>query len=428
MARALAAETEALALGSSPDRPWPSARTRFTQSMSDPVPIPEAGIARAVEILRTNRPFRYGEDTEGGGEVARLEADFAAAVGRRFVAAVSSCGCALFLALRALGIKPGDPVLCSGFTLAPVPGAIDHAFARPVLVDITGQLTIDLEDLEAKAAASRAKVLLLSHMRGHVGDMPALMAFCERQGITVIEDCAHTLGACFDGRPVGTFGRVACFSSQTFKHLNSGEGGLLATDDPELAARAIVMSGSYMMYHQNGARPGLEAFEPVRDSTPNFSMRMTEVDAALIRPQLALLEGWVACWNRAYHLLDAGLVAIPHLRPIARDPRERFVGSSIQFLVEGLAPELIGEFVRDAAAHGVFLKWFGAPRAAGFTSRYDQWGYAPAQGPLPMADRVLRRLIDMRVALSFDDEACATILGVLGEAMAAATAASPRGG
>ena len=101
--------------------------------------------------------------------------------------------------------------------------------------------------------------------------------------------------------------------------------------------------------------------------------------------------------------------------------------ASIQFLVEGLTPELIGEFVRDAAAHGVFLKWFGAPRAAGFTSRYDQWGYAPAHGPLPTADRVLCRLIDMRVALGFDDEACANIMGVLGEAMAAATAASPRG-
>ena len=288
-------------------------RAVFAKVMSDPVPIPEAGIDRAVEILRGGRPFRYGEDTGGQGEASLLERDIAQYAGRAYAVAVNSCGCSLFLALKSLGVAPGDQVLCNAFTLAPVPGAIAHAAARPVMVDITARLTIDLDDLRAKIASSGAKVLLLSQMRGHMPDMPALMEICDAAGVDVIEDCAHTLGARFAGRLAGTFGRIGCYSAQTFKHMNAGEGGLIVTDDAEVAARAILMSGSYMMYHQNGARPELEVFEPLRDEMPNFSMRMTDTAAALLRPQLAELEGWTARWNASYRRLADGLGRISGL-------------------------------------------------------------------------------------------------------------------
>lgn len=396
-------------------------RTVFTRIMSEPVPIPEAGIERAVEILRSSRLFRYGEDTGGGGEAAQFEAEFAAHIGRDYAVAVNSCGCSLFLALKALGLSPGDPVLCNAFTLAPVPGAIVHAACRPVLVDIDESLCIDLDDLEAKIRSSGARVLLLSHMRGHVGDLDTLMALCDRHGVAVIEDCAHTLGARWNGRVVGTFGRIACFSAQTFKHINGGEGGILATDDAEIAARATILSGSYMMYGQNTARPPLSAFEAVRDETPNFSMRMTDLTAALLRPQLAMLDGWAETWNAAHDRIQHGLAGIPHLEPITRDSREAYVASSIQFRVEGLPADTIGRFVADAGAHGIYLKWFGAPRTIGFTSRYDQWGYAPSDGALARADRILSTLIDMRLPLTLDAADCDTILAVLAESMAATT-------
>lgn len=395
-------------------------RTVFTRIMSEPVPIPEAGIERAIEILRTGRLFRYGEDTGGGGEAAQFEAEFASLIGCDFAVAVNSCGCSLFLALKALGLAPGDPVLCNAFTLAPVPGAIVHAACRPVLVDIDDSLCIDLQDLEAKIGASGARVLLLSYMRGHVGDLDTLMALCDRHGITVIEDCAHTLGARWDGRVVGTFGRIACFSAQTFKHINGGEGGILVTDDPDIAARATIHSGSYMMYGQNTARPPLSAFEAIRDETPNFSMRMTDLTAALLRPQLAMLDGWAKAWNAAHDHLQRGLGSIANLAPIARDRREAYVASSIQFRVDGLPAETIERFVAEAGAHGVYLKWFGAARTVGFTSRYDQWGYAPSEGALGRADRILSTLIDMRLPVTLNADDCDTILAVLAEAMAAA--------
>lgn len=401
-------------------------RTTFDKVMSDPVPIPPAGIAKALEVLRTNRPFRYGEDKAGLGEAALLESEVAKYAGRRYAVAVNSCGCALFIALRSLGVGPGDRVLCNAFTLAPVPGAIAHAHAQPVMVEITDRLTIDLEDLADKIASSGARTLLLSQMRGHIPDMPALMDICEGAGVSVVEDCAHTLGAGYAGRLAGTFGRVGCFSAQSFKHVNAGEGGLLVTDDADLAARAILMSGSYMMYRQNGARPSLEAFESIRDAVPNFSMRMTDAAAALIRPQLDALSGWAETWNASYRRLEAGLAAIPGLRPVPRDPREDYVGSSIQFLVQHRDAPGIRAFVEDAGRHGVFLKWFGAERTEGFTSRYDQWSYSDPHARLPRTTEILARLVDMRVALSLQPEDCDVILGVLEEAMAATTPPSNR--
>jgi len=136
-----------------------------------------------------------------------LEAEFAAHLGARFCVAVNSCGSAMFLALLCAWVKPGDAVLMNAFTLAPVPGAVAHAGARHVLVEITQDLVINLDDLVCKAKETGAHHLLLSHMLGHIADMPRLMGICDDLGITVIEDCAHTMGASWAGHPTGRFGK-----------------------------------------------------------------------------------------------------------------------------------------------------------------------------------------------------------------------------
>ncbi|MGL5139432.1 MAG: DegT/DnrJ/EryC1/StrS family aminotransferase, partial [Beijerinckiaceae bacterium] len=108
----------------------------MTRDLTEPEPIPEAGIQRAVELMRSGRLFRYGEMGADQLDVSLLEQEFAAFAGRRFCVAVNSGGGALFLALKVAGVQPGDPVLVNGYTLAPVPGAILHAAARPVIVAI----------------------------------------------------------------------------------------------------------------------------------------------------------------------------------------------------------------------------------------------------------------------------------------------------
>ena len=383
---------------------------RFTGSFTQQEPIPEAAIEAAVAVMRHGRLHRYNTGPGETAEVALLEQEFAAFTGSRYCLAVASGGYALATALRAIGVKPGDKVLTNAFTLAPVPGAIASLGAVPVFVGVTEGLTIDLDDLEAKAG--EARVLLLSHMRGHICDMDRLMEICDAAGIRVIEDCAHTMGGSWNGRPSGRHGAMGAYSSQTYKHMNSGEGGLLVTDDEALAARAVMLSGSYMLYDRHLAAPGPEAFEAVRYETPNISGRMDNLRAAILRPQLAALDGQVARWNERYRVLEAGLRDTPGLSLVERPEKEGIVGSSFQFLLPDWPLHAIRDVLSRTAARGVELKWFGDPEPRGFTSRYDSWRYAEST-PMPRTDRVLAGLMDMRVPLTFSLEDCALIARII---------------
>ncbi|MGB7447493.1 MAG: aminotransferase class I/II-fold pyridoxal phosphate-dependent enzyme [Ornithinimicrobium sp.] len=379
----------------------------FDFDLTQPDPIPEAAIARATELMRNGRLFRYGEFSgDHHNDAAELETRFAELLGRRYAVGVNSGGAAIFVALRACGVRPGDRVLLNGYTLAPVPGAIDHAGAQAVLVEITEDLTVDLQDLRHKAERSGARVLLLSHMRGHLADLEAVTALCDELGIDLVEDCAHTLGARWAGRPTGTFGRAACFSAQTFKHLNSGEGGLVVTDDDEVAARTILHSGSYMLYEQHRARPPASVFEPLRGTVANYSLRMTALSAALIRPQLDLLPERVERMNRLYRELEACFADIRHVRVSRRAQQEEYVGSSFQFALTDLTQEQMSTVVQVATEHGLPVKWYGEPLMHGFTSRPAQWEYVGSDQALPRTEAILARLCDLRVPPSMPLEYC----------------------
>ena len=382
----------------------------FTGSFTQQEPIPEAGISAAVAVMRHGRLHRYNTAPGEVAETVLLEQEFAASVGMKYCLAVASGGYAMTTALRAVGVKPGERVLTNAFTLAPVPGAIAAVGAVPVFVGVTRDLVLDLDDLAAKA--DQGAVLLLSHMRGHICNMERLMEICDGAGITVIEDCAHTMGAAWKGKPSGTWGKVGCYSCQTYKHVNAGEGGLFVTDDAELAARAIMYSGSYMMYERHLAGPPKEAFETIRFETPNISGRMDNLRAAILRPQLAELADRCARWNARYYKIEEGLRATPGLTVIERPAEEEIVGSSIQFLLEGWSEEAVREVLSRCLARGVELKWFGDAEPVGFTSRYDSWRYVDIPA-LPESDRVLAGIIDIRVPLTLTLEDCALIARII---------------
>ncbi|MEZ5754722.1 MAG: DegT/DnrJ/EryC1/StrS family aminotransferase [Paracoccaceae bacterium] len=385
---------------------------RFTGSFTQQEPIPDEGIEAALAVLRHGRLHRYNTAPGEVSETALLEEEFAALTGANYCLAVASGGYAMACALRAIGVGAGDRVLSNAFTLAPVPGAIASIGAVPVFVEVTEDLTIDLAHLERQAAATGARVLLLSHMRGHVCDMEALMSLCARLGVTVVEDCAHTMGATWRGIPSGRHGKVAAYSMQTYKHVNSGEGGFLITDDPQVAARAVLLSGSYMLYARHRAAPPPEAFDGIRLDTPNISGRMDNLRAAILRPQLPLLADRVERWGSLYRAMETGLADTPGLRLIPRPGQERYVGSSFQFLLPDWTAGRIQALLARCAARGVELKWFGAPDPVAFTSRYDHWRYADPE-PLPQTDRVLAGLIDMRLPLTFTPEDCALIARII---------------
>jgi len=387
---------------------------RFTGSFTQQEPIPEDGIAAALAVMRHGRLHRYNVAPGEVAEAALLEQEFAALVGAKYCLAVASGGSAMTTALRACGVGPGDRVLSNAFTLAPVPGAIAAVGGVPVFVEVTPDLTIDLEDLAAKLpqATGRARVLLLSHMRGHICDMGALMALCDAAGVSVIEDCAHTMGASWDGVPSGRHGKFGCYSTQTYKHVNSGEGGLLVSDNAEAMARAVVLSGSYMLYERHLAAPPPEAFAEIRYVTPNISARMDNLRAAILRPQLQVLAVQAARWNERYRVVEAGLRGTPGLSLPERPQKEGFVASSFQFLLLDWPEDALRDVLARCAARGVELKWFGAPEPVAFTSRYDSWRYAPSE-PLPQTDRILAGIVDMRLPLTFSLEDCALIARII---------------
>jgi dTDP-4-amino-4,6-dideoxygalactose transaminase len=392
---------------------------RFDGSFTQQEPIPETGIEAAMAVLRHGRLHRYNTSAGEIAETALLEEEFARYVGARYCLGLASGGAAMACALRALQVKPGDPVLSNAFTLAPVPGAIASIGAVPVFVEVTEDLTIDLAHLEAQAKATGARVLLLSHMRGHVCDMDALMALCDRLGVRVIEDCAHTMGAAWKGVPSGRHGAIGCYSTQTYKHMNSGEGGFLVTDDAELAARAVLLSGSYMLYARHRAAPPPEVFEALKLDVPNVSSRMDNLRAAILRPQIAMLDDRRARWRELYQGMERGLDRVPGVQLVPRPQWEDYVGSSFQFLLPGWEPARVAGFVSAAAARGVELKWFGATDPAGFTSRYAHWRYA-GPGTLPQTDRVLAGLIDMRLPLTFVPDDVELIARIIADEVARA--------
>jgi dTDP-4-amino-4,6-dideoxygalactose transaminase len=378
----------------------------FTQQES----IPQAGIDAALAVMQHGRLHRYNTVGDEIAQAALLEEEFAARTGAAYCLAVASGGYAMTTALRACGVGHGDAVLTNAFTLAPVPGAIAAVGGVPVFVGVTEDLVIDLDDLGRKL--DRARVLLLSHMRGHICDMAVLMDMCDAAGVIVIEDCAHTMGAAWDGVPSGRWGKFGCYSTQTYKHVNSGEGGLLVSDDADGMARAIMLSGSYMLFGKHRAAPPPDTFAQIKYETPNISGRMDNLRAAILRPQLRDLDTQAKRWNDRYRVLADGLADVTGLRLPHRPKKESFVASSFQFLLLDWDANKVQRVLARCAARGVDLKWFGGAEPVGFTSRYDSWRYANPE-PLPASDRILAGIVDMRLPLTFSLEDCALLARII---------------
>ena len=382
----------------------------FKGNFTQQEPIPQDAIDAAVAVMQTGRLHRYNvAAADEISETAALEIEFARYQEQRYCLACASGGYALQLAMRAFGLETGEPVLTNGFTLSPVPGAIDAVGGKGVLVESTSDLVLDLDHLEKQIKTSGSRLLLLSHMRGHLVDMDDLCRRLDKHGVALIEDCAHTMGASFNGRKSGSHGVMACFSTQTYKHINSGEGGLLTSDNDEMMARAIVLSGSYMLYERHVAAPTPEHFKTIRLQTPNCSGRMDNLRAAILRPQLAQLDENGKRWNERYDAFASGLttgsngIVLPHRHPAAYE-----VPSSIQFRIERYTDEQNQQFLNGCAERGVELKWFGAADPKAYTSRYDSWQYLDKVA-LPETDAILKSLYDCRLPLTFSVQDCQEI-------------------
>ncbi len=365
--------------------------TASAPNVYDSEPIPEAARAEIDRMLMSGDLFRYTAPADA--PVALLESEFAALLGSHYALAVSSCSAALFLSLKALDLPRGAKVLIPAFTFAAVPSSVVHADCVPVLVEVGPNYRVDMADFARKLPDADA--VMISHMRGHTSDMDAIMALCDAAGIPVIEDAAHSLGTVWGGRNIGTIGKVGCFSFQSYKLVNAGEGGIMVTDDPEIAARAIIMSGAYETNWKK--HPGLSnSCAHWQNKLPLYNLRMQNLSAAVIRPQLPLVAERVekgrAGHDRVAAVLNGSsyLVVPDPLGPEVRAP------DSIQFNLKGdWTDQQALDFQAAAKRRGISVQVFGL--SEGNARAFWNWQFLGEPPELPQTKEMLMRACDVRL-------------------------------
>ncbi|GAB4556771.1 MAG: aminotransferase class I/II-fold pyridoxal phosphate-dependent enzyme [Ruegeria sp.] len=367
-------------------------------NVHDAEPIPAAAKDAIESLMQSGDLFRYTAPQDA--PVALLEAEFAALLGSKYALAVSSCSAALFLSLKALGLPRDARVLIPGFTFAAVPSSVVHADCVPVLCEVGDNYRIDIDDFAAKLDGVQA--VIISHMRGHTSDMDAIMALCDARDIPVIEDAAHSLGTTWHGRNIGTIGKVGCFSFQSYKMINAGEGGILVTDDPDLVARAVIMSGAYEHnwkkhkgpHGQNA--PDLEqAFARWQNKLPLYNLRMSNLSAAVIRPQLPELARRVRDGLANHDYVAQRLNSSPHIHVPDPLTPERRAPDSIQFNLVDLSDDQIRNFAAAAEGRGVKVQVFGLSQDN--ARAYWNWQFLPEQVELPKTRAMLMKACDVRL-------------------------------
>ncbi len=358
----------------------------------DAEPIPHNVRAEIDRLLQSGDLFRY--TAPENAPVSLLEREFAGMMGSRYALAVSSCSAALFLTLKALDLPAGARVLIPAFTFAAVPSAVIHAGCEPVLVEVGDDYRVDMADFDAKLNGDIAAVLL-SHMRGHTSDMDAIVALCDARNIPLIEDAAHSLGTLWSGRKIGTIGLAGCFSFQSYKLVNAGEGGIMVSDDPDLIARAVIMSGAYE--HNWKKHDGLaSAFAKWQNKLPLYNMRMQNLSAAIVRAQLPEIARRVADGRANHDHVAEQLNRSPWLEVPPALPLEERAPDSIQFNLIGMTDDDVVAFAEAASEAGVKVQVFGM--SADNARAFWNWKFLDGDTPdLPQTRAMLMRACDVRL-------------------------------
>jgi len=342
-----------------------------------------------------------------GPKVSAFEREFAGRVGAGHAVALSSCTTALHLALHLLGVGPGDEVVAPSLSFIATSNAARYVGAVPVFADVdhlTGNVTARTV---AEVLTERTRAVIVVHQAGVPADLDPLRALCAGRGLALVEDAACAVGSRYRDVPVGTGATLATWSFHPRKLLTTGEGGMLTTDDPDLAARARRlrehgMSVSAADRHAS-SRPVLESYLET-----GFNFRMTDVQAAIGLVQLDKLDEMIACRRELaarYHDL---LADVPGLRPV-RDPLWGTTNYQ-SFWVE-LEPDY--PLSRDELLGA--LADAGVSARAGIMAAHRQPAYAGhPHGPLPVTERLTDRSLILPLFHCLTTTEQQTVVDVLG--------------
>jgi len=310
------------------------------------------------QALENRLYFRYDHRHYHDTEAGRFEAALRRYLGVEHALAVSSGTTAIALGLMSLELEPGAIVACPGFTFAATPSAIMLAGCRPLVIECDQNLHFDVADLERKMSGA-VRAIVVVHMRGFASDMEAILAVARRWNIPVIEDAVPALGVVLSGKPVGTFGAVGAFSTQSDKSLNTGEGGFLVCKDTTQFAKAIVLSGAYegrFKRHFSGAIPEICDLD-----YPIFSFRMDEIRAALACAEMDRLPRRLEILRANYDYVVGDLVEFDRI--VLREPVSpgSNLGDSLIFRLPHATSEQVVQVAAALKREGVDARALGAP-------------------------------------------------------------------
>lgn len=402
--------------------PKTGTRTVITKDIKTPDPVPFEGQQAALELMQTGKMYRYNVKSAEESAVSQCEIKLAKYTGHKYCVALNSCGSALMLLLKTSGLEQGGEVISNAFTFGAVPSAIEHAGGKAVYVESDYNHVMDVESLEKQLTAHpNCKHVLVSHMRGKVADMDAIAEACKKHDAILLEDCAHSLGVRWKDQHTGHAGIACAVSSQSYKMINSGEGGFFLTDDALMAAKCAVYAGAYEgLASKHVTVPGPEVFGDLPTELPNYSVRMSNLAAAVIKPQISSLEERIEKYNARYAKLTAAMeerlgdyLSIPQNTPGVTTP----VHDSLQFnLSHDITDEQVLEFLAECAKHGLPVELFGHKSNA---RNFVNWGFAPADEPLPLTAKMLSRACDVRMPLMWEDKDFDDMADVLSESLLA---------
>ncbi len=328
-----------------------------------------------------------------GAEAIAFEQEFGAWVDARHTVSVSSCTAAIEMALSALGLPPGAPVLTPTLTFCGAVQAIVHAGLRPVLVDADMEtLTVSAEGV-AKAARNGAAAMVIQHMGGYPVDAEGLAAAAGISADNVVEDAAHGLGATVGARPVGSFSRAACFSFYATKNLPIGEGGALTTTDGDLAERwrRMRLHGMSRDAWRRYDRSGTWRYT-VEDA--GMKANFTDLQAAIGREQLHHLAAWQQRRAAIAARYDAHLAGLRGLelppRPAAETHSWHLYIARIDRRAFGMDRDMVSDRLADAGI-GTSVHFIPVHHLPYFR---DLLGLE-ACGELASADRIFPQLLSL---------------------------------
>ncbi|MFA5146717.1 MAG: DegT/DnrJ/EryC1/StrS aminotransferase family protein [Candidatus Omnitrophota bacterium] len=362
---------------------------------------PALGKDEEKEIIAVLRSGWLGR----GPRTEEFEDAFRRYVRSRHAVGVNSCTAGLHLSLAALGIGEGDEVITTPMTFPATANAIIHQGATPVFADVEKDtFNIDPERIEP-TITKRTKAVIVVHFAGHPCEMDKITAIARRRGLFVIEDASHALGSSYRGKKIGSMGDLACFSFYATKNITTGEGGMVTTDDGQLAAKIRLLSrhGISMDAGERKTKRGYEHWEAI---LPGYKYNMCDLQAALGLAQLRKIKKLLALRKKYFRIYNEMLSTVPEIiTPVTREGVEH---SHHLYAVITRSEDLsIG---RDGILNILFRRKIGAGvhyRALHLQRLYRD-RYKFSRNAFPVAEYISDRTLSLPLypAMTEDDVSC----------------------